>query len=285
MKVLTITLFLSILNLFCFAQHALFNEEYFREFEKRYKADAVACLDAESDPNLTLVNDDGRITFKENILQFYKDFGIANRGITDLTVFQVGNTGIATGSVNRLYLWKKDTTMRDWLDRFTYTFTWQKNKWTLISMQLTNLPNEKGIPYEEAALKKLLDEEAIAFSTADKKTLSRIWKDEPKKMFVGSNSEGALFSMNNEAMKNYIKNDLVPTGFTSVRANHSFNFKGNIVFVEYDQLTKTPTGQKIYQHNVTAFEKVGGEWKIILASIHGYNPTNKERNTEKLTTK
>jgi hypothetical protein len=277
MKFLTTTCFFLFLSCLSFAQHDFFNEQYFNEFEKRYKTDPVECFKQETDHNFTAVYGDGTLGRKEGLIQFYSDFSIGSRNITELKTYQFGSTGIATGIINRVYVFKKDTSIRDWKHRFTYTFSWQKTRWVLVAVQYTDLPNN-NLEYEEIVLKKMLDAEATAFSTADKGTILKLWKDDPKRMFMGNNADGAFYNLNYEGFKNYIVNNLAPTGFSTVKTNHHFNFKGNIVIVDYDQIMTTATGQKLYQHNVNAFERIGSEWKLILASNHGYTPTNKEKN-------
>jgi hypothetical protein len=274
--------FLFILYLtFCFivssfSQHTFFNEKYFNDFEKRYIENPIECYKKETDQNFIFIYGDGSIGRQENMIQFYTDFAIVNRSITDLKTLQVGSTGIATGVINRVYQWKKDSTLRNWLNRFTYTFSWQKTQWVLVDIHMSDMAHNNA-EFEEITLKKILDSETNAFSSADKPTLLKIWKDDPKTIFIGNNADGTFFHLTAKDYKYYIQNSLTPTNFTSINSNFNFNFKGRIVLVDYDQVLSTAAGKKIYQHNARVFEKVGNEWKLILASNHGYNPNNSKK--------
>ncbi len=138
MKNLAITLLFSTFSLVVTAQ--TFDDNFLKNFEKVYQKDPVQFLKNEVGSDFTIIYGDGRLGDKESVLKIYEAFNQVSRTVTELKTRQLGSTGIATGILNHTYTSKKDGSLRDNTNRFTYSFTLQNGKWNLVAVHLTDMP-------------------------------------------------------------------------------------------------------------------------------------------------
>ena len=282
MKQLTSTLLFLATSIFSFAQTP-FTEKTVQDMNKSILADYPKYLNEFASPDFVLSNAQGQLmTFEQ--LKAAIDLKAIEWTISDLKVKQFGKIAIATGINKHTMMFAKQGILYHYNVRFTYNYEFKNGKWMWLHAQHTNILPVSTIE-DETAIKKTLDDVDIAFNNGDKEGVINAWKNDPKITFIGSNSDGRfnVIAQDYESLKKSISTYVTkPTGARGVKSNYRFNFKDNIVIVEFDQVTTLANGAKSLSHNINILEKVGDSWKAIAASHHGFNDPSKEDNPEEI---
>lgn len=268
MRSLTITLLFSVFSIFTYAQTA-FTEKTVLDINKRMVDDPAKSLDDIS-PDYTLSGSEGQLFTYDQLKKMFAANKHLSWDMTELKTKQYGNIGIATGITKHSLVNIASNAKVSYHVRATYIYEFKNGKWLWLSAHHSGVVPLQT-PEEEAAIKRALDDETIAFCTGNKEAMAKMWKDDPKNFFMGSNPDGTLYNFDNETLKKYVSNNLTANGNTAVKSNHRFKFQGNTAIVDFDQITTSKTGEKYVQRNLNVMEKIGGEWKFVGASHHGYN--------------
>ena len=125
---------------------------------------------------------------------------------------------------------------------FTYTYVQQKGKWVFVSAQHSEPP--MVVADEEAAIKKVIEQERTLFATAQSAEFLKLWKDDPKTFHLGR-----AHNSDNEAIKKIIPT-LKPTGKTAVMSNYRIKIKGDVAIADFDQEDTNTDGSKETAHDV-----------------------------------
>lgn len=265
MKNSIITFLFSAISFFSIAQ-PVFNDKMFNDIIKRFETDPKKYLSTETAPDFMFVGTGGYVSELQGFVALYDIYKPISYVTSDVKIRQYSNTSVVTGRMKHSYTNIKTGAPRVVDELFTYTYVQNKGNWQFVSAQHGEAPIDKK--QEEATIKKMLDDETIAYHTADKEAFLAFWKDDPKTFFTWSGADGSYFNLDNAGIKKAVA-DFKPSGSTAVKTNHRINIKGNMAVADFDQVTKQKDGSKGLQHNVYLFEKMGGAWKFVGASLHG----------------
>lgn len=132
MKKTILTLALFAWCLIGFAQ-TTFNESTFESLNAQFRKEPVGWLQANSAENLTFIMDNGDVLNKKGVMSIYQLFDETDRKISDLKVYQNGQTGTAVGVMEHTLVMKGNKRVVSNKFRFSYTFQNQNSKWILVS--------------------------------------------------------------------------------------------------------------------------------------------------------
>ena len=274
MKQLTITFFLSIISVFSFAQTP-FTEQTLLDMNKRMMQDYPKFIVEEVSPDYSFTTAAGA----NLTLQAMKDakIKVVEWNTHDLKVKQIGNVAIVRGINDHIIQSTTSNALSKYSVHFIYTFEYKNGKWLwLTAHHIYNHPSKEE---DEATIKKLLDEETRAFYGGDKETFSKLWKIDPKFMFLFNNADGSLTNADKEKFENVI-NNLKPSGKTGLKTNHRIRINGNIAIADFDQVTTFSNGAKNPAHGLYIFERVSNTWKFVGAALH--NVSDKDDKPEEI---
>lgn len=125
---------------------------------------------------------------------------------------------------------------------------------------------------EAAAIQKMIEAESFAFhNNADRYAFMSYWNIIEGAHLVYSGNGTCLLlkaaDMKTAAEKGEIpKADHAKTEMT----NYVIRNNGNVAWASFDQKSTISDGKVSNQHEFRCLEKIGGEWKIISSSVHGY---------------
>ncbi|OYU66996.1 MAG: hypothetical protein CFE22_06835 [Cytophagaceae bacterium BCCC1] len=132
-----------------------FTDATFADFNKKFKANPIETLKNNASEKLIYVLGNGRSNGYQELLAFYGAFSEKERTFPELTVYQVGNTAVATGVVDHSYFPKNNpSNLSHWVGKFTYTYGFEKGKWLLVSAQHTDFQE----PFTKETLNEILAE-------------------------------------------------------------------------------------------------------------------------------
>jgi hypothetical protein len=270
MRNLSIILLFSAISIFSFAQTP-FTTEVFQALNKRALADFSKVMAEETSPDFTFTNGNGVVLTYDQMKDMTNK--ITEWNISDVKIKQIGKMAVATGINKHNILFTKTNTTAFYNMRFTYTYEFINKKWMWLTAQHSDIA-PRQTPEEEAAIKRVLDDETIAYLTGDKDKMLSFWAKNDKTFHIGSNADGSFWNFDNATIDKVVAS-LKPTTNTAVKSNHRISIKGNMAIVDFDQITTLPNGSTVPQHSAYMLEKVGSDWKIISASAHGL-PNNAE---------
>jgi ketosteroid isomerase-like protein len=132
--------------------------------------------------------------------------------------------------------------------------------WKIVGNSVHGVPKDKAD--EEAAIKKMLEEEKKASDAGDFKAYKSHWVEAPYVSFLynGLSFVGDAFWKSAEEKFANRK----PTNNTTTRSDWSFAIRGGTAFVTFSQKTENPeknTTNETYEERYV--EKVNGEWKMV----------------------
>lgn len=125
---------------------------------------------------------------------------------------------------------------------------------------------------DETAIQQLLEAETNAFtkmSFAD--VVKKFWILDEKTIANVSMPDGTHLSMSAAQM---LESDVVPPEGHATFKNTEWKFRisGDVAFVTYTQMVTLEDGARIGSHEMRFLEKVNGEWKLHMSSVHQFIP-------------
>ncbi len=265
MKQLTTTLLFLAISFFTFAQSTL-TEKMLNDHAQRLVSDPMKWMKEDVSPNFVLSGSEGISFNYQQIMARFEGVKVLSRELADVKISQYGNVAVATGISTSKNTIKANGMPLNYHERVTYVFQNQKDKWILMSAQHTNiLPMQT--PVEEAAIKKVLDDETVTFHTNPQETFSKHWNLSDKSFLMGNWDNGNFNNLNIDLIKQAAQS-LKADDSKSVKSNHRINIKGSIAIVDFDQVSTNGTGAKSNQHNIVILEKVNDAWKIIAENVN-----------------
>lgn len=132
-----------------------FTEATFADFNKKFKANPIETLKNNASEKLIYVLGNGRSSGYQELIAFYGANTENERTFPELTIYQVGNTAVATGVVDHSYFpINNPSKLSHWVGKFTYTYGFEKGKWLLVSAQHTDFQE----PFTKETLNEILEE-------------------------------------------------------------------------------------------------------------------------------
>lgn len=122
---------------------------------------------------------------------------------------------------------------------------------------------------EEAAIKKVLEQESATWRSGDVKAHAALWKIQPYSRILVSTADGKTFDVPPSAILNPDIKDM-DLGGTSTNSNYKMKIYGDNAWVNHDEESTSKNGEKTYSHEMRMLEKINGEWKLVGQSIHLY---------------
>ena len=269
MKQLTLTLFFSAISIFSFAQTP-FTEQTILDMNKRMMQDFSKFVTEEVSPDYTFTTEDGAVI----AYQAMKDFKIKvlEWNTHDLKIKQIGNAAIVRGINKNTIQSATSGAIRNYNLQFIYTYECKNGKWLWFSSH--HIYNNPSKADEEVTIKKILDEQVVAFHNADKDIMAKFYINDPKMFHLASGTAGEFWLRDYETTKKALA-EMKPTGITPTRSNYQIKIVGNMAVAHYDQENVRKDGTKNIEHNMNVLEKVGGHWKIVGTSVHSNNNNEK----------
>lgn len=133
-----------------------------------------------------------------------------------------------------------------------------------------------GQSSDEEAIKQLLQNETEAFT---KMSLA----DVAKKFWVLDDRTLLNVTMPDGNHLQLLKDDLLsqaevpPEGHAKVaKSDFRFLINGNTALVSFSQTVTTVEGDAVNSHEIRYMDKVNGEWKIHVSSVHQFVPKGRE---------
>jgi hypothetical protein len=121
---------------------------------------------------------------------------------------------------------------------------------------------------DEAAIKKVIEEETRAWHAGDLKAQMACWQIQPYSRALISTMNGMHFDLSADMMKN--RDPLTPTGASASNSNYLIQLNGNTAWSSHDQTTTAKDDTKGFSHEMRMLEKSGSTWKIVGMSVHQY---------------
>lgn len=125
---------------------------------------------------------------------------------------------------------------------------------------------------ETATIQKMIEAESHAYhESADRNAFLNYWNIVADAHMVYSGN-GTCILLNAKDMKAAgKKSDAPKPDHAKVEmSNYVIRNNGNVAWASFDQKSTTPDGKISNQHEFRCLEKVGGDWKIVSSSVHGY---------------
>ena len=261
MKNLIITLLLSSISILSVAQTP-FTEKVFRDINERLLADFPKFLNEETSPDYTFTSSTGWVN---NLDQMKKTFSDGNKitqwDLSEIKIKQVGTAAIVRGINKHSIFFGNSNITAQYNLRFTYTYEFKNKKWMALTAQHSDIITPSAD--DEAAIKKLIENERTYYHTGNTTEFMKLWKDDPKTFFLAGN-----MNLDNEAIKKIVPT-LKATGMTTALSNYRIKIIGNMAVADFDQLSTNAQGAKDTEHDLLVLEKVNGTWKFIGASNQG----------------
>jgi hypothetical protein len=125
---------------------------------------------------------------------------------------------------------------------------------------------------EEKAVKEALEGAGTASGTQSWSEVSKnFWILDNNTIVYSSFMDGKFIELRADQMQ--ASGDLPADSPAIVsQSNHQIAVNGNMASATFDQLRTGANGEKVYSHEMALLEKIGGAWKIHLATIHRYLP-------------
>jgi ketosteroid isomerase-like protein len=238
-----------------------FTDKTIQDMNQRLIANPLKFLNEEIDPSFILMGAEGQPLGYTIFKGWYATpgFKMNEWSVADLKVQQLGKTAIAMG-IKTHNISIHDTVISHLVERFTYLFEFKNDKWMWTYGQHT--PLLKPAAEEEAAIKKMLDEEKKASDAGDFKAYKSHWVEAPyiSWLYNGLSFKGDAFWKSAEEKFAGRK----PTTNITTRSDWSFTIKGIAAFVTFSQKTENVEKKTTYEtYEERYVEKVNGEWKMV----------------------
>jgi ketosteroid isomerase-like protein len=258
-KLLLNALFMGLTTL-GFAQ-TTFTEATFKDMMQRYQKQTVEFLKTETTTDFLFIGVSGESMDKESFITFVQGASeFPTNEFTNIKIRQYDNTAIVTGIWSHSHRLKFNNSIVSYKEAVTETFVRQNGKWLYASHQGGFAPTVQAD--EEAAIKKMLEEEKKASDAADFKAYKSHWVDAPYVSFQynGLSFVGDAFWKSAEEKFAGRK----PTNNITTRSDWNFTIKGAAAFVTFSQKTENVEKKTTYEtYEERYVEKVNGEWKMV----------------------
>lgn len=130
-------------------------------------------------------------------------------------------------------------------------------------------------PLDSVAIVRLLEKEAATWRSGDIQAHAACWQIRPYGRILASLPDGKSFDVPPSLMLNPPK-EMVGNGGHAVLSNFKMSINANNAWVIHDEVSVSKDGKESYSHEVRLLEKVGGQWKLVGQSTHGYVPIKQD---------
>ena len=247
-----------------------FDEAIFNGMLTRWVKEPVSFYKNECDSQFMFTNGNGESYSQEKAIATYTNIiASATKKVENLKVWQVGNTGIATGKTIESYVYKNGGTAA-YAGIFTYTFSQQNGKWMMVSAQHTDYKTPKA--NDEMTIRQTCENETKYFHEADTKNWDSQWSQKGyveyqsqylKELIKTPFAKGEIFV----GMKNNVAKTRKPDGLMSKVTDFEARINGNMAWATYTQEDFKGENSNEKSRQLRILEKVNGSWKIVGLSI------------------
>lgn len=256
---------LAILPSFVFAQATL-TQVQLDEYDQKLKANPVETVKQYTHKDFTFINGNGsRVGYNELVANYTYNKETV-RKLTDVKITQVNQTASVTGKVeHEWYAISNPTKVSKYTGMFTYVYVNDGGTWKIISAQHTNFANKEQ---DEAAIKKVIQDETNAYYAGNAETLLAQWADRPNteyqnlyiKQFIGSSyAKGATMLKLQEVMRKLVKKQEA----TVKEDDFEIRLKGDMAWASFNQVVSQNDKVLQHQRQTRILEKINGDWKIV----------------------
>lgn len=127
---------------------------------------------------------------------------------------------------------------------------------------------------DQRAIREVIEAESRSYHTnPDRKIYFTYWQITPQSRWAYSSKDWREF-MNGEDIKAMIASNAYPPADNAKGTFSDFSIKvsNKVGWATFDVKAIDPEGKESFAHSFYCLEKIGGAWKIISASEHGYTP-------------
>ena len=247
-----------------------FDEAIFNGMLTRWVKEPVSFYKNECDSQFMFTNGNGESYSQEKAIATYTNIiASATKKVENLKVWQVGNTGIATGKTTESYVYKNGGTAA-YAGIFTYTFSQQNGKWMMVSAQHTDYKTPKA--NDEMTIRQTCENETKYFHEADTKNWDSQWS---QKEYVEYQSQflNEMIKMpfakgtTLVGLRNSVNKTIKPDGLMSKFSDFEARINGNMAWATYTQEDFKGETSTAKSRQLRILEKVNGSWKIVGLSI------------------
>ena len=240
-----------------------FTEAKCTELLRYLEKDPVSFFKNETDPGFTFTNGNGKLITLQELINIYVNNTFNNRReVSNLSVRQVGDVGIATGLLTQTSTAKNAPKEVPYVYKgaFTYTFIQKNGKWWMTSAQHSDYP--APLEEEETAIKKTIEAETKAFFDADYKTYLSHWAKVPYASFLYA--QGLFTGENLWKKMDEVWSNRKPQKMKVTRSDWNTRIKGETAFVTLRQRNENLESNAVNESFEEKYlEKINGEWKIV----------------------
>jgi Domain of unknown function (DUF4440) len=260
---------LAILPSFLFAQ-ADFTEATMNDFDQKLKANPVETVKQYTHKDFTFINGNGSRVGYNELVGYYTIYKETARNLTDIKITQVNQTVNITGKVEQVWHPINDPNkVSKYTGMFTYVYVYDGESWKIISAQHTDI---KGIKeQEETAIRKVIQDETVAYYAGNAETLLAQWSDRPNteyqnqyiKQFIGSPyAKGETMLKLQDVMRKFVKKQEANVK----EDDFEIRLKGDMAWVTFTQVVNQNDKVMQHQRQTRILEKINGDWKIVFVS-------------------
>lgn len=250
---------------FLFAQ-GNFTEALFKDMDVRFKQNPTEYIKNETAPNFIFTSSNGQVQNKEEVLTLYSYYDEPYREFSNVVIRQNGSFAYATGILSHAYVHKTTKEKRASKSVITYTFVQEKGKWLFQTGHHTPAP--LSVKEEEAAIKKVIEDETQAYIDGDGKKLLSFWAEKK------SNEHASQFLVpiigqpyakgeSMDKLQSIVMPNLKKQNFTVERDDFEVRINNNMAWATYTQKAAANGAVFKTDRETRILERLNGEWKIV----------------------